>query len=514
MYVRKSIFVALSWLLLSSLAAQQKVTAIVTTNKAAAPVSYTGVKGAGLVGANGNLASNWDSTGTNFTVNFSQTTANITSITQFNVYNHPRAFITWPLNATVKLRRLANAYVNNTGNYYNFWSVSASGPSNNATTGTFNLLAPEVTAPESAFLSNNINSGYDNIFQNTIASLHANNIERVDYILPNGLVPRVQLDLDGAGAVIFDRGGGDPFNIALILSIDANGDPFTYGPMVQVQANQFGGNLKAGNSPYVILTHDPKFGVRSRPSTQQNQNMAGVFISLTDMGLSLNTRFYGYSIFPPDVTIPTANWNTYPTNSNNNSQLDPVNVISLFKDVNSLLPVPINFQLREVDHKAELKFTLYNEAANEKVAVERSGNGYDFEIIGEIKVSRAGNYSFTDQRSLSGITYYRIRLVEKSGNQGYSDIKLLRVSGAENFMVGPNPASDQLHLSLPPSWNGKEVQAELTTSNGTRCYQRRWTSGASDEALPVQSLSAGIYYLRLTNLASGESVVKPIAVKH
>jgi hypothetical protein len=514
MSILRSISVSFFVLLCSSLAAQQKVISIVTNSTSASPLSYSGTKGAGLTGANGNLASNWDSTGTNFTVNYSQTTTNITSIIQFTVYNHPRPFITWPLNATVKLRRLANAYVNNTGNYFNFWSVASSSPANNAVTGTFNLLSPEVTAPETAFLTNNINSGYDNIFQNTNANLHANNIERVDYILPNGLNPRVQLDLDGAGAVIFDRGNGDPFNIALILSLDANGDPQTYGPMVQVQANQFGANLRGSNSPYVILTHDPKYGTRSRPSTQQSQNMAGVFISLADMGLSLNQRFYGYSLFAPDVTTPLINWNTYPTTTNNNSELDPVNVISLFKDVNSLLPVPIKFQLREVDRQAELKFTLYNESANDKVAIERSGNGYDFETVAEIKVSHAGDYSFIDPRPLSGITYFRLRVVEKSGNQGYSDIKLLRVSGGEDFMVGPNPAKENFHITLPPTWNGKTVQAELTNAVGTRCYLRRWTSGFSDEEVTVKPLPNGIYYLRITNLASNECLVKSIAVSH
>jgi hypothetical protein len=494
--------------------AQQQILSIVTSNSSATPVSYTGIKGAGLRNASNALSSNWDSTGTNFTINYCATAVNITSVTQFTVNGHPRPFITWPINATVKLRRLGNAYVNDTRNYYNFWSVASSLPATGATSGTFNLLAPEITSPEAAFISNNINSGYDNIFQNTISSLHANNIERVDYILPGGLKPKVQLDVDGAGPVVFDRGAGDPFKIALILSLDNNGDPLTFGPLVSVNASQFGPDLKASPSNYCIVTHDPDFGSASRPSTTQTQNMRGVFMSLGDLGLAVNQYFYGYALFGTDVATAVTDWTTYPNNTNSGSQLDPVNVISIFKDVNSLLPVPLSFDLIKYNDKPVLQFTLYNDPVNETVAVERSLNGRDFEEIGQLSVMHTGQFRFTDAAPVAGTVYYRLRVIEINGTTGYSETLFLRLNERDQIQLSPNPVRDELNIRFPAGWQQKDITAVLFNATGARIQERRFTAITSVKKIQLGKIKTGTYFLQLRNEFTGQVQVKQIMVSN
>src|SRR2546423_2696683 len=224
---------------------QQQVTSMATSNSTAPATSYSGVKGAGLKNSGNGLASNWDSTGTSFTINYSTTASNITKVTQFMVSGHASPFLPISFsNAIIKVRRLANSYVTDTRNYFNFWAnYSSTIPVKGATTGIFNIIPPEVTDVETSFLTNNINSGIDNIFQNNVNHLHANNIERVDFILLNGLTTFAQASLDGTGVLTIDRGTGDPFNIAVILSVDANNNPLTYGPLISVSASQFGGSL-------------------------------------------------------------------------------------------------------------------------------------------------------------------------------------------------------------------------------------------------------------------------------
>src|SRR5215210_7094142 len=100
-----------AFLAASSRFAQQPITAITTSNSTLTPVSYTGVKGAGLYTSGGIMGSDWDSTGTNFTVNFNSGTNNRTSITQFTVTGHANPLAPLSTNAVVKVRRLANAYV-------------------------------------------------------------------------------------------------------------------------------------------------------------------------------------------------------------------------------------------------------------------------------------------------------------------------------------------------------------------------------------------------------------------
>src|SRR6476660_1494295 len=144
--------------------AQRQITSIVTNNSTGAAASYTGVKGSGIRNASNVLSANWDSTGTSFRVNFSATSNNIKSITQFSMAGSALPFTQQSTPSFVRIRRQGNGYVNNTGNHYNYWSVYNTVPANGSTTGAFNLVAPEITVPETAFESNNINSGYDNIF--------------------------------------------------------------------------------------------------------------------------------------------------------------------------------------------------------------------------------------------------------------------------------------------------------------------------------------------------------------
>jgi hypothetical protein len=490
--------------------AQQAVTSIVTNSISASPLTYANVKGAGLRSSNGALSSSWDSTGTNFTVNFNQTTANITSVTQFMVSGHPRPIITWPLTSLVKVRRLANSYVNDTRDYFNYWALNATiTPANNTTTGTFNLVAPEVGTAEAAFLTNNINSGYDNIFQNSINSLHANNIERVDFILPNSLKPTAQLDLDGAGALILDRGTGDPFKIAVILSLDGNNDPLTYGPLITVSASQFGGDLKAAPSSYTIMTHDPKYGAISRPSVQQSQNMRGVFISMSDMGVALNQRFYGYSLFGSDVTAAVPDWTTYPNNSDAGSQLDPANVLSLFKDANSPLPVPVRFDLDKLNNKPRLQYTFFNTDPANEVTIERSSDGIHYSAIGTSVIQMEGSYSYTDDEVLKGLIYYRLKFHQPNGSEGYSDVHIIRINEPGDIQVSPIPARDFINLSFPPSWRGNEVELILINTTGSAIKMKTViVNGHISYSLSM--INSGCYFLRVINRTNKQEIIKQV----
>src|SRR4051812_31820423 len=106
--VRIPLFIA-AFLAATSCFAQQSITSIVTSTSTVTPVvSYTGVKGAGLRNSAGTLGSNWDSTGSNFTLNFNSGVNNVTSITQFSVTGHINPLTPMSTSAVVKVRRLAN----------------------------------------------------------------------------------------------------------------------------------------------------------------------------------------------------------------------------------------------------------------------------------------------------------------------------------------------------------------------------------------------------------------------
>jgi hypothetical protein len=477
---------------------QQQVTAIITTSNTAPAVIYNNVKGAGLRKPDATLRSSWDSGGTAFTVKFNAAPlGNIKNITQYTVSGLASTVLQAPSNAIVKLRRTGNAYVNDTRIHHNFWATYSSIPAAMATSGTFNFTAPEVLLPEDAFLLNNITSGYDNIFENTINNLHASNIERVDFIIPGGLVPLSNTDRTNSGVAVFDRGTGDPFKIAAITAVDASNNPTAYGNLVPVTAANFGPNLLALSFDFCIITRDPKYYSQSRPSSPDNQNLRGVFISLADLGLAVNQRFYGYSLFGNDVTVADPNWNNYPTTTSTTSGLDPVNIMGLYKTPFSVLAVPMKFTATRQNAIAKLECVMYNKIANDKIIAERSVDGINYEEIGAVMVNATGNYEIKDNNPAAGNNFYRLKLIEKTGASGYSEIRKLWFPGDMNVTIFPNPAKDVLNIRLPLSWQHKNIRLTITDAKGRVVIANIIADAGTLQRIAIKQLAAGMYGLQL-----------------
>lgn len=484
----------------SSTYAQQPITSIATNSITSPQVTHTAIKGAGLRNnfPLGTLISSWDSTLTSYTVNFNApSSANILRLTQFSVGTLSSNLLTMPVDAVVKIRRSANPDVGDARNYFNFWSQYSSTPALGLLGGTFNFTAPEVTDPEQAFMLNNITSGYDNIFQNTIEHPHFGNIERIDFIITAGLICRNAVDRTESGVAVIDRGTGDPFKIALITAVDASGTPTAFGNLVSVTAANFGGNLLASAFNYGIMINDSKFKSESRPSTRSNQNLRGVYISLADLGVSIGQRFYGYALFGPDVVTAVADWTTYPNNTSGGSQLDPVNIMGLYKTPGSILPLPIQFTAKETTGLAQLNIRLYNEFKGSKLVVQQSTDGIHFRDLGNIAATQPGNYTYTDQAPAAGMNYYRLKMVENNGSFNHSEIRTLQLEEKANISLFPNPAVQQLNIRFPSSWAQQPVTAEIYASTGQLVKQLRFEQANNYQSIAVNSLQPGAYVLRL-----------------
>ncbi len=71
-----------------------------------------------------------------------------------------------------------------------------------------------------------------------------------------------------------------------------------------------------------------------------------------------------------------------------------------------------------------LKWTSATEVNAEKFEIQKSTNAMDFVSIGTVPAQYpyGGNYSYTDNTKNSGITYYRLKMIDKDGSFKYSDI--------------------------------------------------------------------------------------------
>jgi len=81
-----------------------------------------------------------------------------------------------------------------------------------------------------------INVGALDLFRNV--GYTAKNVERVDFISPQGIVaPSNNDELSKAGHVVTEKSGNNYIQISAILSIDANNNPTSFGPLVMVHVN-------------------------------------------------------------------------------------------------------------------------------------------------------------------------------------------------------------------------------------------------------------------------------------
>ncbi len=168
----------------------------------------------------------------------------------------------------------------------------------------YNLRPSFVNTMTEALLNETINRGTDNVFSNR-GGTNINNIERLDFIVDAGIT--VPADTVGDGFVIMERGGNDDFKIAAILSLDSNGDPDAFGPIVSIESTTDWGLTQWSFVTQVLASTTPADNL-VRTDTTPTQSIGGVYISYADLGASADDVIYGYSIAGGDVSNISADW--------------------------------------------------------------------------------------------------------------------------------------------------------------------------------------------------------------
>tara|TARA_R110001592_G_scaffold62235_10_gene190309 strand:+ start:2472 stop:8108 length:5637 start_codon:yes stop_codon:yes gene_type:complete len=208
------------------------------------------------------------------------------------------------------------------------------------TPGELELDADEVTDADALYQSGILNAGYDNIMVNEddegLNTIQAQ-VERLDVIWYTGLVT---CEPDSAVFPIIERGGNDEIKIAAILSLDVNGDPASYGSMVDIEDSDWPDPTNAGTGGgrsfdnFLILRRQDT-GVDPTPIInigtffgQSAQSLQGVAVSFSELGIASNTVVYGFSIFAFDTNATSHTLTdifTFPTDTkSSDSGLDLV----------------------------------------------------------------------------------------------------------------------------------------------------------------------------------------------
>lgn len=151
---------------------------------------------------------------------------------------------------------------------------------------------------EDAVRSNFINGGTDNVFANS-GGVNLNNIERVDFLINSGLIVKDGY-VNDAGFLLLERGGNDPFKIAAIKAIDANGNPTQFGDLINIPKSTWGSSdLDIYTS---VFQNQDNWSAPKLTGSLNKQKINGIFVSIASLGIDSGETVYGYALFPGDIT--------------------------------------------------------------------------------------------------------------------------------------------------------------------------------------------------------------------
>lgn len=421
---------------------------------------------------------------------------NVQTVTGFSLPNGNYLYNIF-IDGTVKMRRVNNA--NATGRKTLVWMESLE------VAGTYNIFPSYNDSMEVIFDGRTINKGTDNLFANQgDGGGNNNNIERVDWIINTGMVSNRPGE---SGFAIFERGADnahDPFCIAPILALNANGDPSQYGQVIRVGTSNYG-NIPNSSLNYTILRKE-ETEARLYRTGNGNQNRGGVFISFQDLGVDSGQVMYGYSLFAYDLPTSAApaslldytNTTYFPTTTSANTSqggIDLIAITGLFNTTGTDVVLPIkytNWKAAVHNNKILLNWHLENEDECRKIEVEKSYDGRVWETIAALQPS-AGQY--IDESIKAGTIYYRLKLYDAKAFT-YTTIK--RISYKGNSILDFNiRKSNKLEITFH-SQNADEMQLQLIDAWGRVLNEVNYKTIIGLNRLTFTNpIAKGVYFFRL-----------------
>ncbi|MDQ6480669.1 T9SS type A sorting domain-containing protein [Dyadobacter sp. LHD-138] len=151
------------------------------------------------------------------------------------------------------------------------------------------------------------------------------------------------------------------------------------------------------------------------------------------------------------------------------------------------------------------------ESNADRFLIERSSNAKIWNQIADKAAIGESNalaiYTANDENPLSGLNYYRLKMVDIDGTYSYSRVVSVKLTGNSPAVTAyPNPVTNILYL--------KDIAPEsvrlisLTDSYGREIYR---SSGVPERGIDITTFADGIYLIK-TTMKDGSMTVKKIVI--
>ncbi len=183
-----------------------------------------------------------------------------------------------------------------------------------------------------------------------------------------------------------------------------------------------------------------------------------------------------------------------------------------------VLPIELlSFSGKNTGSVNMLEWVTASEINNDFFTIERSIDGMTFETIGI--VDAAGNstaslsYSLKDQHP-GQLTYYRLKQTDYNGDYTYSQTISLAMPGIDIISIYPNPASDHFQYSISSS---DETEAKVLVIDvlGRTVFEKSIMvmQGINNYKIEASEISNGAYTLQLATTKGLYRAQKQFSIK-
>lgn len=270
-------------------------------------------------------------------------------------------------------------------------------------------------------------------------------------------------------------------------------------------------NVNLSNAKIILQGNGSELRFSSEILLAQTMQLTGTSsIELRQTGASIESRsnFFGYNgnTISINGTVVFQGYSTQVNSSTRGVVNGPASASSSMSPpafVNSLLPVKLlEFDAVGYVGKAILQWKTGEQVNFDHFEIERSFNGKQWFKIGAVHGYDAPVYSFTDLSPAIGANYYRLKMVDVDLQYEYSRIEAVNISmHTVQLKVYPNPVTSVLYISnIQP---GAQHYIELINTWGQVVLSRKYFSSESRISLNVGSLQRGIYFLKISDAATG-----------
>jgi hypothetical protein len=141
----------------------------------------------------------------------------------------------------------------------------------------------------------------------------------------------------------------------------------------------------------------------------------------------------------------------------------------------------------------DINWKVENESSMLKYEIEKSKNGFDFTSIGMVDATNKSNYNFTDASVLTGVFYYRIKMININGSYKYSYVISVKQSINSDITIYPNPVANTLLI------NGLKNNNSIKIVNSAGQIVLQQNANTNSLSMDVSSFKPGIYAIQIAS---------------